>query len=300
MSVVAVDSAALVIDTLYANFPQTTIENLCDQNGKELPLKGVFFKDDAEARKFHSPSRLVVLHSKGENYFFQTIEDAIDQAVTAYRAIRAMGGEKIEMRFSFDKGYYVNFSTKLDTQARKLAFANDTIIPSYGFCFPYDSVSSGEGLGNRIICSNLITTKTVANFSFAVRHTKNMGEKMIDIENGIAAIAQNWSKFIDYCDTMGRKKIDPRAFYASLYGSKPESGRGLTVWQKRYEKIDQRLQSEAYKLGISPDNGWMVFNSIQGYLQHDTTRKNEDFLVRAQQANGSPILAKAESLILGA
>lgn len=296
----SVDSVSSVIDNLDAIFPHTKIENLCDSNGKELPIRGVFFASEEDAKKFGADSRLVVLHSKGEGYYFQSREDAIDQAITAFKAVRAMGGDDIEMRANFHKGYYVSFAQRIENSRRKFMFENDVIFPAYNFRFSYDSTSSGDGGGKRFICSNLVTTKTVAGFHFSVRHTKNMGEKMITIENGIAKIAQNWDTFLDYCESMGKKSVDLFKFYSEIYGDKPDSKRGVTVWQNRFEAIESRLNRESHKLGISPSNGWLVFNAIQGYLSHDATRKEGEFLVRSDLANGSPELAKAESLILGA
>lgn len=300
MSSLIVNNVSEVIDTLYNGFPKTVIENLLDRNGSELPIKGVFFQNSEEAKRFHSESRLVVLHSKSENYFFQSLEDVVDQAITAYKAIRAMGAEEVSMRYSFHQGYHVSFSTELTREKRKIIFENDLTYPSYMLSFPYYSTTKGQGLVNRIICSNLFTTEKIAGFSFSVRHTKNMGEKMIDIEKGIGRIAQNWDSFVDQCNRMATKVIDPRTFYASLYGEKPSEGRALTTWEKRFNAIDDRLSSESFKLGIPRTNGWMLFNALQGYLQHDTTRKVDDYLVRSLSASSSPILKDAESLLLGA
>ena len=296
----SVDSVSSVIDTLDAIFPHTKIENLCDSTGKELPIRGVFFASDEDAKKFGADSRLVVLHSKGEGYYFQSREDAIDQAITAFKAVRSMGGDDIEMRANFHKGYYVSFAQKIEHRNRRFMFENDVLIPSYNFRFSYDSTSNGDGGAKRIVCSNLITTRKIAGFHFSVRHTKNMGEKMIAIENGIAKIAQNWEAFMEYCEAMAKTSFDLVKFYAEIYGDKPDSKRGVTVWQNRLEAIEKRLRGESSKLGISPTNGWLIFNAIQGYLSHDATRKEGEFLVRSDLANSSPELAKAESLILGA
>jgi hypothetical protein len=127
-----------------------------------------------------------------------------------------------------------------------------------------------------------------------------MGEKMLAIEKGIAEIANNWEAFMEYCESMAKKSVDLVKFYAEIYGDKPDSKRGVTVWQNRLDAIESRLNRESSKLGISPTNGWLVFNAIQGYLSHDATRKEGEFLVRSDLANNSPELLKAESLILGA
>lgn len=295
-----VSSVSAVIDALDACFPVTTIENLHDKNGNELPIRGVFFKDDSEAAKFGAQERLVVLHSKGEKYYFQSREDAIDQAITAWKAVRSMGSDDIQMNASFNKGYNVSFTQRMSISERKFAFKNDVCFPNFKFSMPYDSASRGDGGLNRIVCSNLLTTRKVAGFHFAVRHTKNMGEKLSQIEAGIATIVKNWDAFIDYCNSLAKSSINLVEFYNAIYGSKPEPGRGLTVWQNRLDAIRSRLNREAEKLEISPTNGWMVYNALQGYLQNDTTRKADDIITLANLANNSPELLEAESLILGA
>lgn len=297
---IVVNTVANVIDNLDQIFPQTTIESLFDAKGDRLPIKGVFFRDLLEAKKFGYSDRLVVYHSKGENYFFQSREDAIDQAVTAFQAVKAMGGDCIEMRASFNKGYSVSFTQKIEMKNRRFMFENDILFPTYNFNFSYDSVSRGGGGVERIICSNLLTTSRIAGFSFCFRHTKNAGERVLTIEAGIAEIVKNWGEFLNYCEEMGRKNVNLLEVYSKVWGDKPEAGRKLTTWGDRLAEIRLRLNREANALGINPTNGWLIFNAIQGYLQNDTTRKIDDILVRADQANNSKELLKAESLILGA
>ena len=292
---ITVNSVADVCDALDAGFPQTRIENLCDQNGRELPIRGVFFADDR-------PNRLVVLHSKSESYYFQSREDAIDQSIIAYKAVKAMGADTVRMSFSFNKGYNVAFTVTKDwdTATRKFMFANDIMFPEYRFSMSYTSTHRGNGGSHRIICSNLLTTAMVAGLNFSIRHTKNMGEKLNDINEGVAAIANNYPKFLEYCEAMGKRVVNPVDFYTALYGSKPvEAGRGQTVWTKRYDAIKDRLDSESSKLGIDRNNAWLVFNAVQGYLQNDTTRKVDDYISRGLDTAANPILAKAEHLALG-
>ena len=155
-----------VIDNLDNLFPHTTIENLHDSHGNELPIRGVFY--DKKTFSGSPENRLVVLHSKGEDYYFQSREDAIDQAITAWKAIRNMGGDDIQMQATFNKGYFVSFEQKVEFSKRKFIFENDIFVPSYNFNFSYDSTSSGNGGAKRIICKNLITTRKVAGFHLYV------------------------------------------------------------------------------------------------------------------------------------
>lgn len=296
-----VNSVADVMDVLEVKFPHTTIDNLYDSQGNKLPIKGVFYRDQEEARLFGSNDRLVVYHSKGEDYYFQSREDAIDQAIMAFQSVKAMGGDAIEMVATFNKGYSVSFTQKIERKDRKFMFENDIIFPTYNFNFSYDSVSRGGGGCDRFCCSNLITTTRVAGFSFSFRHTKNAGERMIAIQAGIADIANNWGAFLQHCEMMGKKSVNLLDVYSRVWGDKPgKEGRKLTVWNDRLGDMQTRLNRESSLLGLSPANGWLVFNAVQGYLQHDTTRKVDNVLVRADQANNSKELLQVESLILGA
>lgn len=281
------------------SMPETEIDNLIDPvDGSKLPIQGVFFKTKEIARKYGSDSRLVVSHSKGEDYHFQTLQDATDQAIAAYKTLRCMGSDCVEMSAHFHNGYHISFTQKIEYSQRRFMFENDIVIPWFNLSIPYNACFTGNGGGKRIVCSNLFTTKHVAKFHFSLRHTKNMGERLIGVEKGIQAIAGNWDAFIEHCNTLARKSVSLDAFYEHVYGEKPDTKRGITVWNDRKAEIRARIDSEANKLGLSPNNAWLVFNGLQGYLQHDTTRKAEHDLILASQANNSPALARGENYLL--
>ena len=81
--------------------------------------------------------------------------------------------------------------------------------------------------------------------------------------------------------------------------------RAVTVHRDRTEAIFKRLQSERFRTGRDRMTGtfevsaWEAFNAVQGYVQHDATRKGSpsDF-ARIIQASNDAAVKKAETLAL--
>ena len=97
-----------------------------------------------------------------------------------------------------------------------------------------------------------------------------------------------------------------RAFLNEIYPEPADDARGraVTVHRNRTEAIIKRLAKEQRQLRVDFDlqnpSLWLAYNAVQGYEQHDATRRkafNNPF-DRVLKANGSQAVREAEKLAL--
>jgi hypothetical protein len=96
-------------------------------------------------------------------------------------------------------------------------------------------------------------------------------------------------------------------FLKGVYGEPDsDSKRAVTVHKNRTEAIVRRLLGEQVRSGRSQMGGdfkvsaWEAFNAVQGYVQHETSRKNgfKGEMDRLILANQDAAVHRAEALAL--
>jgi hypothetical protein len=103
---------------------------------------------------------------------------------------------------------------------------------------------------------------------------------MTDLITAFSGLEANWSNLAAVMRGMEERKVRLADFLSSVYGEPDElDGRSLTLHKKRTETIVRRLLRERAVTG-RPDlgregivSGWEAFNAVQGYVQHDATRR---------------------------
>lgn len=187
-------------------------------------------------------------------------------------------------------------------------YMGDKIIPRVTVSAGYDGKGFKASAGFfRFVCTNLARLQTVHNTSRTIRHTLSFQDRFDSLLNDFSILESSWSDTLATVARMNANRIKVSEFMVSLFGDvSKESGRARTVAENKIEKILGRLVAESAKLGIAIDpsgagtaSGWMLWNAVQGFLQHDATRKESDSTLKAYQTFDDVLLAKAESLALG-
>lgn len=211
-------------------------------------------------------------------YVPHTTEDVIalcDAASVAFDGIA-------EVDCYFRDGHYVVIEpTKAD---RLSVFGEvDNVWPRVIIRAGYDGKAFKASVGYyRDMCRNLHIVRSVRSSQVSIRHSGSLRSRMDDLIAQFSMIRKGWSSVGEAIARMERNRVSMVNFLETLYGKPdPDSKRAVTEHTNRTEAIFKRLQREANLRGetIGDDftvSGWLAFNAVQGYIQHDATRKGRN------------------------
>ena len=182
----------------------------------------------------------------------------------------------------FNDGHYIAIEPSMTLEQRREVFEKDYVFPKFVVRAGYDGKSFRACLAwYRIACRNLATLSTVGEFSVAIRHTSGLRSKMADLISTFAGLEGKWDTLVNRMVAMKESKVNLLDFVVKVYGTPDEtSKRGMTMHTNRLESIVSRINRERVALGLDPAGAevtaWEAYNGIQGYVQHDATRRNDD------------------------
>jgi len=253
---------------------------------------------------FKSDTMECVGKTVSARYVPHTTEDIL--AITE-AAAEAFDGE-IDARCHFRDGHYVEFrpTTERRQELHRIG-GDDSIWPRFMVKGGYDGRGFSATIGYfRDACSNMAMISSVDSFRTSIRHTSGLRGEMDDLITSFAQLKQEWTTLTDLLDNMAAVKVDMRAFLNEIYPEPADDARGraVTVHRNRTEAIIKRLAKEQRQLRVDSDlhnpSLWLAYNAVQGYEQHDATRRkafNNPF-DRVLKANGSQAVREAEKLAL--
>ena len=140
--------------------------------------------------------------------------------------------------------------------------------------------------------------------SESIQHSSNFSNRRDELVEQFEIVAKGWESTVDFLKSMDDRQIRVSALLAELMGDRPDTeGRGQTMFDRKVAKIDSILVRERMKTGkmarpAGEATAWEAYNAIQGYSQHEKTRKGNPTLIdRAVIAGGDPEVSKAEKLL---
>jgi hypothetical protein len=183
----------------------------------------------------------------------------------------------------------------------------DGIFPRFRLSAGYDGRAFSVSLGYfRDICSNLAMLRQVKGTVSVIRHTNGLRGKMDDLIAQLSTLQQGWVTLGEYCDQLSQRKVACDEFITAVLGNEPEKdGSAKTRWENRVSDIFTRIVKERQVMGLEiPTKAnnfevtlWEAFNGIQGYVQHQKSRRGQvDRLDRIITAESDPLVVKAETL----
>ena len=132
---------------------------------------------------------------------------------------------------------------------------------------------------------------------------------MLDLIETFAVFKQSWATLSDVIAELQNREVGMADFLDEVYGQPDEDSKhAITRHKNRTEAIFRRLSRERFITGRSLPaasglpltvSAWEAYNAVQGYVQHDATRKGSpsDF-ARIIQASNDATVKKAETLAL--
>ena len=221
-------------------------------------------------------------------------------------AANAFEGE-IDVRCHFDNGHYVSI-LPTENYRRSIYGGRDNIFPRVIIraCYDFQAFSATMGF-YRDLCKNMSMLRSVNSTHVSIKHTSGLRSKMDDLIRTFATLKNSWVTLGNVIDTMQNREVQMVDFLNQVYGEPAHdaTSRSVTMQKKRSEKIFKRLQRERTESGrptLGNDftvSAWEAYNAIQGYVQHDATRRGEpsDFARMLMASNDRAVL-QAETLAL--
>ena len=286
VSVSAVDSVKSKFDFSVDKFP------LAGPDGLKTPLYGLFRSDTME----------FVGKPCSKHYVAHQSDDVLALVESAGEAFEGVG----DVQCHFRDGHYVSIAPSRD-QRRAIYGTADNIFPRFIVNAGYDGRAFSAIMGfYRDACSNLAMMRQVSGTSVSIRHGSGLREKMDDLIQTFSVLRESWATLGDVIAELQSREVRMTDFLDQVYGQPdPDSKRGVTIHKNRTEAIFRRLSRERFTTGRgSMDSqfnvsAWEAYNAVQGYVQHDASRKGSpsDF-ARVIAASNDAAVKKAEGLAL--
>lgn len=286
VSVSAVDSVKSKFDFSVDKFP------LAGPDGLKTPLYGLFRSDTME----------FVGKPCSKHYVAHQSDDVLALVESAGEAFEGVG----DVQCHFRDGHYVSIAPSRD-QRRAIYGSADNIFPRFIVNAGYDGRAFSAIMGfYRDACSNLAMMRQVSGTSVSIRHGSGLREKMDDLIQTFSALRESWATLGDVIAELQSREVRMTDFLDQVYGQPdPDSKRGVTVHKNRTEAIFRRLSRERFTTGRGAMDSqfnvsaWEAYNAVQGYVQHDASRKGSpsDF-ARVIAASNDGAVKKAEGLAL--
>mgnify|MGYP003110861244 FL=1 len=286
VSVSAVDSVKSKFDFSVDKFP------LAGPDGLKTPLYGLFRSDTME----------FVGKPCSKHYVAHQSDDVMALVESAGEAFEGVG----DVQCHFRDGHYVSIAPSRD-QRRAIYGTSDNIFPRFIVNAGYDGRAFSAIMGfYRDACSNLAMMRQVSGTSVSIRHGSGLREKMDDLIQTFSVLRESWATLGDVIAELQSREVRMTDFLDQVYGQPdPDSKRGVTIHKNRTEAIFRRLSRERFTTGRgSMDSqfnvsAWEAYNAVQGYVQHDASRKGSpsDF-ARVIAASNDAAVKKAEGLAL--
>jgi hypothetical protein len=237
-----------------------------------------------------------------KHYVAHQSDDVLALVESAGEAFEGVG----DVQCHFQNGHYVSIAPTT-AQRRAIYGTSDNIFPRFIVNAGYDGRAFSAIMGfYRDACSNLAMMRQIEGTSVSIRHGSGLREKMDDLIQTFSVLRESWATLGDVIAELQTREVRMADFLDQIYEQPAEdSKRGKTVHKNRTEAIFRRLSRERFATGRGAMDSqfnvsaWEAYNAVQGYVQHDATRKGSpsDF-ARIIQASNDSAVKKAESLAL--
>ena len=281
-----------VVDAVKSEFDFTVDKfPLSGPDGLKTPLYGLFRSDTMD----------YVGKPCSKHYVAHQSDDVLALVESAGEAFEGVG----DVQCHFRDGHYVSIAPS-KSERRAIYGTSDNIFPRFIVNAGYDGRAFSAIMGfYRDACSNLAMMRQVEGTSVSIRHGSGLREKMDDLIQTFSVLRESWATLGDVIAELQTREVRMAEFLDEVYGQPNEdSKRAITVHKNRTKSIWTRLNRERFmtqRPTMQDDrvSAWEAYNAVQGYVQHDATRKGSpsDF-ARIIQASNDSAVKKAESLAL--
>jgi hypothetical protein len=226
----------------------------------------------------------------------------LDQVIEVVEAAREVFEGEVKLSCKFRDGHDV-ILRPLNAQSHPIFGTNDHILPSLILHGGYGGSAFLATMGcYRTCCTNLFRIAKVKESTVTIRHTQGVGHKIDRLVDTFRRLKDSWHDVTALANQMEAQPIALPDFLKQVFDDADASPRQRTI----NGEIFQRLLNERRTTGRAPLGSsrivsvWEAFNAVQGYCQHNKTRKGENggAIDRALTALEDSTVAKAESVAL--
>ena len=291
----ALDRVKEVFDFSVDKFP------LSGPDGMSTPWYGLFRSDTGT---------VVGQGSKTDRYQPHQTDDVLALVEAAQEAFET----DVKVDCHFRDGHYVSIAPT-DGHRRSIfskdGNGTDNVFPRIFISAGYDGRAFQATMAYlRDLCMNLSMFKTIKETRAKIRHTSKLRGEMNDLIRTFQVLKESWGTLTGVIENLESRKVQMVEFLDAIY-PQPDADAGkraVTVHKNRTEAIIKRLQNERFASGrdlMKSDfivSAWEAYNSVQGFVQHDSSRKSgfTGQFDRIINASRDQAVRKAESLALEA
>jgi hypothetical protein len=266
---------------------------LCGPEGMRTPFYGLFKSNDGTAVGYGSVS---------DRYQPHTTDDVLALVEAAGQAFDGVA----DVQTHFDHGHYVSIQPNKE-QRLAVYGTTDNVFPRVVIDAGYGGQAFRASLGlYRDVCRNMMIMRQAEGTTVSIRHTSSLRLQMDELVTTFSSLEQTWGNLATVVQQMANREVRMVEFLNAIYGEpKSDEGRSVTIHRNRTEAIFRRLQSERIRTGRGSlgnefiVTGWEAFQAVQGYVQHDATRKGRPSeMERIVRALHDTKVAAAERLAL--
>jgi len=227
---------------------------------------------------FRSDSNQIVGRAVTKSYVPHQTDDVLAITEAASKAL----GEDIDVKCHFRDGHFVEIAPP-PSYRRAIFGTADNVFPRCIVNAGYDGRAFKASLGfYRDLCSNLhIPKSTGLAMSMKINHTSKLRSFMGEMIEGFRGLGDSWDTMVEQIRFMQNREVNIVDFLNEIYPQpEDDSKRAVTMHKNRTEAILRRLMNERHKSGrpeIASDrkvSAWEAFNAVQGYVQHESTRRS--------------------------
>jgi Domain of unknown function (DUF932) len=284
LTVSTLDTVRKAFDFTVDKFP------LSGPDGMSTPLYGLFRSDTA---------KLVGSASVTARYTPHTTDDVLALIEATQEVFDGCTAD-----CHFKDGHHVTLAPTEDMR-RAIHGTNDNIFPRLSINAGYDGDAFKVYMGYfRDLCVNLHFMRSVKSTYVTIRHTNGLRGRMNELIAQFSGLRQGWEDLGTVITRMQSGTTTLDSFLDKIYGVPEKAeGREVTIHKNRTKAIFDRLMDERRRSNRPAIDGnytvsiWEAFNAVQGYTQHDSTRrKNATPFDRVLAASNDQNVLKAERL----
>ena len=232
-------------------------------------------------------------------YHPHTLEDVEAFATAAVAGMDA--GDMLDVRCRWNAGHEILIAPTREKR-REIFGTQDAIFPMFSLRAGYDGRAFTGSVGlKRDACDNLMMlTSAGEQFTQSIRHTESMVDRLPAMISKFRMLAGKWDRIAEICAQMQERELAVDDYLGQVFPEvDSDNARTRKSARKRVRAIINRITDERFRLSgrfgsIETATAWELFNGVQGYAQHDKSRKGRpDAQTRAFVAMSDPIVNKA-------
>ena len=269
--------------------------------GIRTGVYGLFRDDDGQFVGRKSVTRGYVPHQTSDVV-------AIAEAVS-----HVFDAGDIETKCHWNQGHWVSVAPSREYRLNVFDNASDkddAIFPRLLINAGYNGRAFKASCGfYRDMCRNLsIVREAGESITRTIRHTHSLDSRIQDLIEDLRGLRQGWTNTVETIRRMSEVETNAADFIREVFPT-PEAPtqRQATIAENRIDAIYNRLARESRQLGFEMPNrnngyranGWLLFNAVQGYVQHDMSRRGKPGQFdRMLSALEEPVVDRAAELVL--